>query len=135
MLEKLFDNPSYLIVDRQWPMSMTEAEMKQVGFGYTGDQKVYRFPNGFGASLVQICILRTNPDEIMPYTGLHPVTDEPLWEVGVVQFNSDDDLDFTLTFDTTVADDVLRFVTDSRAELILRQIKELPPVLAACPHA
>ena len=99
MLEKLFDNPSYLIVDGQWPMSMTEAEMKQVGFGYTGDQKVYRFPNGFGASLVQICILRTNPDEIMPYTGLHPVTDEPLWEVGVVQFNSDDDLDFTLTFE------------------------------------
>lgn len=109
--------------------------MNQAGIGFAGDQKIYRFPNGFGASFVQICMIRTDPDEIVPYTGIHPVTDELLWEIGVVEFNSDDDLDFTLTFDTTVADDVFRFVTDSRAELILRQIKELSPVPAACPHA
>jgi len=130
--EKLFDNP---VIDRQWPLSMTEEEMKQAGIGFAGDQRVYRFPNGFGASLVQICILRTNPDEIMPYTGIHPVTDEHLWEIGVVQFNSDDDTDFTITFDTTVTDDVIRFVTTSRAELLLQEIKELPPVPIACPHA
>lgn len=131
MSKRLFDNP---VIDREWPLSMSEEEMKQAGFAYTGDQRVYRYDNGFGASLVQICIIRTNPDEIMPYTGIHPVTDEPLWEVSVVQFNSDDDTDFELTFETSIADDVIRFVTDSKAERILRQIKELPPVPIACPH-
>lgn len=131
MQKKLFDNPT---VDREWPSSMSEEAIVRCGFGLTGDQRVYRFPNGFGASLVKICMVRANKNEVMPYTGLHPVTDEPLWELGVVHFNSDDDTDYAITFETPVADDVIRRVTDSRAELILRQIKELPPVSAICSH-
>lgn len=132
MSENLFDNP---IIDRQWPLSTSDADMKLMGFGYAGDQKVYRFPNGFGASLVQICVIRRYYNDVEIYTGIHPVTDERLWEIGVVHFDSDDDdMDFTVTFETSVADDVIRYVTDSRAELILHQIKELPPVPATCLH-
>jgi len=122
--EILFDNP---IIDRQWPMSMSEAEIALAGFGLTGDQRIYRFPNGFGASLVQMCMIRTNGKNEV-YSGIHPVTEELLWEIGVVRFNSDDDTDFTLTFETSVADDVIKYVTASKAELILRKIKELPLV-------
>jgi len=124
VLENLFDNP---IIDRQWPMSMSEAEIVLAGFGLTGDQRIYRFPNGFGASLVQMCMVRTNGKNEV-YSGIHPVTKELLWEIGVVRFNSDDDTDFTLTFETSVADDVIKYVTASKAELILRKIKELPLV-------
>lgn len=131
MPERLFDNP---VVDRQWPLSTSEADMKLMGFGFAGDQLVYRFPNGFGASLVQICTIRKYDNEVEVYTGLHPVTDERLWEMSVVYFNSEDDMDYTLTFETSVADDVIRYVTDSRAELILRLIKELPSVLVTCQH-
>lgn len=127
MQKKLFDNPT---IDRQWPRSMSEEDIVQCGFGLTGDQRVYRFPNGFGASLIKLCVVRANENKVMPYTGLHPETDEPLWELGVVYFNSDDDTDYTITFETSVSDDVIREVTDSRAELILRQIKELLPVPA-----
>jgi len=129
MPEDLFDNP---VVDRQWPLSTSQAEMKLMGFGFSGDQRIYRFPNGFGASLVQICVIRKYANDVQVYTGIHPVTDERLWEMGIVRFNSDDDMDFTLTFDTLVADDVIRFITDSRAELILRKIKELSYVPATC---
>lgn len=131
MPEKLFDNP---VVDRQWPLSTSEEDMKLMGFGFAGDQLVYRFPNGFGASLVQICVIRKYAKDAEVYTGIHPVTDERLWEMSVVYFNSEDDLDFTLTFETSVADDVIRFITDSRAELILRQIKELPSVPVTGQH-
>lgn len=123
--ERLLDNP---VIDRQWPLSMTAAQITQVGFGLTGDQRIYRFPNGFGASLVQICRVSTDKDEGIPYTGVHPITDEFLWEVGIVQFNSADDLDFTLTSETPIASEVIRYVTDSRAESILQKIKDLPSV-------
>ena len=131
MPETLFDNP---VVDRQWPLSTSEAEMRLMGFRYAGDQKIYRFSNGFGASLIQICIILADKDDVDIYTGIHSVTGERLWEVGVLHFNSEDDTDFTLTFETSVADDVIRYVTDSRAELILRQIKELSPVQVTCLH-
>ncbi len=131
MPETLFDNP---VIDRQWPLSTSEEDMKLMGFGFSGDQRVYRFPNGFGASLVQICVIRVRDDDVEVYTGIHPVTDERLWEMGVVRFYSDDDMDYTITFDTSVADDVIRFVTDSRTELILRRIKELPSVPVTCLH-
>ena len=129
MPENLFDNP---VVDRQWPLSTSQAEMKLMGFGFSGDQRIYRFPNGFGASLVQICVIRKYDNDVQVYTGIHPVTDERLWEIFFVSFNSYDDIDFTLTFGTSVADDVIRFITDSRAELILRKIKELSYVPATC---
>jgi len=122
VLEILFDNP---IIDRQWPMSMSEAEIAQVGVGFMGDQRIYRFPNGYGASLVQMYMIHTNGKGEV-YSGIHPVTEELLWEIGVVRFNSNDDTDFTLTFETSVADDVIKYVTASKAELILRKIKELP---------
>ena len=131
MQKKLFDNPT---IDREWLRSMSEEAIVQCGIGFTGDQRIYRFPNGFGASLVKICMVHANKNEVMPYTGLHPMTDEPLWELGVVYFNSDDDTDYTITFETSVSDDVIRHVTDSRAELILRKIKELPPVPVTCSH-
>lgn len=124
MPERLFDKPA---IERPWPGSSPE-DFAAGRFGsFVGDQRIYRFANGLGASLVQIqAIAAHNRNLVMPFTGVHPVTEEALWEVLVVIFNSDDDTDFSMCFDTPVADDPIRNVTKSQAELILREIKELP---------
>ena len=74
-----------------------------------GTQRIYRFDNGFGASVVDNQYSRGT-------------------ELAVLHFLSDDNLDFELTYSTPVTDDVIGYIA-SEVELvsILQAIEALPP--------
>lgn len=77
-----------------------------------GVQKVFRFENGYGASVVK------NP---YSYGG-----DEGLWELAVVLvYENEGRLSWKLTYDTPITEDVLGWLTWEEVEETLRQIEEL----------
>lgn len=88
-----------------------------------GIQKIYRFPNNYGASVVRFKLgmfsfLRN------PYGSY--TNNEKEWELAVIHFLSEDNLDFELTYDTEITDDVIGHLTDSGVDKILSEIEKLP---------
>jgi hypothetical protein len=77
-----------------------------------GECLVYRFDNGFGASVV-----RNN----YSYGG-----SEGLWELGVIRFVGEDFWD--LVYDTPITDDVIGSQTEEEIADLLVQIAALPPL-------
>jgi hypothetical protein len=73
-----------------------------------GTQKVYRFDNGFGASVVQ---------HQFSYGG-----QSGKWELGVVKFDGED---WHLAYDTDIADDVLGYLSDAEVSELLDRIAAL----------
>lgn len=73
-----------------------------------GTQKVYRFENGLGASVVQ---------SRLSYGG-----DEGKWELAVIKFDGDD---WSLNYETEVTDDVIGRLDWSEVETYLDQIAAL----------
>ena len=76
-----------------------------------GIQKIYRFDNGFGASVIK---------SQFSYGG-----DENLWELAVLAFNSDDPTEFELTYETPITNDVIGNLSDEEVEERLTEIKTL----------
>lgn len=77
-----------------------------------GVQKVFRFENGYGASVVK------NP---YSYGG-----DEGLWELAVVLvYENEGRLLWKLVYDTPITEDVLGWLTWEEVEETLKQIEEL----------
>lgn len=76
--------------------------------GMGGVQKVYRFPNQYGASVVR-------------FMGSYGY-DEGKWELGVVKWNGED---YRLTYDTLITGDVLGYLSDDEVNNTLKQIMEL----------
>ena len=70
-----------------------------------GIQKIYKFKNGFGASVV--C-------HKYSYGG-----ESGLWELAVLNKSG------SLTFDTPITDDVLGSLTEKEVDNILEEIKQL----------
>ena len=62
-----------------------------------GVQKVYRFQNGFGASVVR---------HDYSYGG-----DDRDWELAVLVFYSEDNEDWSLTYETEITDDVIGYLS------------------------
>lgn len=73
-----------------------------------GQHKVYKFPNNYGASVIQ---------NDYSYGG-----ERGLWEVGVIFFFGDD---YELTYSTPITEDVLGYLTDEEVCETLEQIKNL----------
>ena len=73
-----------------------------------GSQRVYKFPNGYGASVI---------------TGGYGDLEHP-YEVAVLQFEDGDK--YELTYDTPITDDVIGHLDVDGVNNILNQIKELP---------
>ena len=80
----------------------------------TGTQKIYRFDNGFGASVVRFTIA--------PGVGSYGA-EQGLWEMAVVEFTADS---FELVYDTPIAGDVLGHLSDDEVEATLAKIRDLP---------
>lgn len=75
-------------------------------------QKLYRFANGYGASVVK---------------GEHTYGgDEGLWELAVIRFNTDGD--FSLDYTTPITEDVEGHLTDDAVEELLAKVEALPIV-------
>jgi len=76
---------------------------------YGGVQKIYKFPNNYGASVVRHSFSYGHADG--------------LWEIAVILF--DDDGTWDITYDTPITDDVLPNLTDDGVTEALSKIKEL----------
>lgn len=74
-----------------------------------GIQYVFKFDNGYGASVIK-----------HDYSYGH---EKDLWELGVLYF--DDDLEAHLCYDTDVTNDVIGGLTDEDVEDYLNQIAKL----------
>ena len=74
----------------------------------SGTQRVYRFPNGYGASVVRF--------------RFSYGADRGLWELAVLKFR---DSDWDLTYDTPITNDVIGHLSESDVESTLDQIAAL----------
>ena len=79
-----------------------------------GVQKLYKFPNGFGASVVK---------HDFSYGGK-----DGKWELAVLDQQGE------LSYDTNITDDVLGHLNDPQVDRILRQIKDLDGYDVYCEH-
>ena len=90
--------------------------VKEVG---SGTQKIWRFPNGYGASVVQFK-LRGN----LEYGSYTSNSDE--WELAVLKFGEDEDIENCgLCYDTPITSDVIGHLTKTEVEEILLKISKL----------
>ena len=81
-----------------------------------GIQKIYRFKNNYGARVVRFKIHNTYGS----YTS-----NEKEWELAIIKFNSKDNENFKLVYNTPITDDVMGHLTDKKVEEILIKIKGL----------
>lgn len=72
-----------------------------------GVQHEYKFPNGYGASVVR---------HKFSYGG-----DEGLWELAVLDRNG------VLTYDTPITEDVIGYLTEEQVDAFLMLIEALTP--------
>ena len=79
--------------------------------GMGGVQKLFRFPNGYGASVVQF-----------PYSY---GGDSGLWELAVIRYSGEDDDAFSLAYDTPITDDVLGHLSERDVDALLDQVAAL----------
>lgn len=97
----------------------TETKEHPVG---SGQQRIYRFDNGYGASAVRFTF---NTGHI----GLSGLTvgsygaDQGLWELAVIRFTGDE---WDITYDTPITDDVIGWLGEEQVQDYLRQIRDLP---------
>lgn len=77
-----------------------------------GTQTLYKFPNGYGASVICGGMFTYGDDE-------HP------YELAVVRFRKDR-AGFDLCYDTPITDDVIGHQTGEQIINLLMQIKDLP---------
>lgn len=98
MHTKLFDSPW---LDRPHPNG-------------TGIQKIYKFPNGYGASVVRFSL---GFGRYGSYTD-----NESEWELAVIKFDGND---YILTYDTPITDDVIGHLSTVKVEEKLKKISQL----------
>ena len=73
-----------------------------------GRQKIYKFPNGYGASVVR--------------NKLSYGSKKGLWELAIITFN---DCSWSLCYDTPITDDVIGNLVWDKVEEYLEKIKNL----------
>jgi hypothetical protein len=78
---------------------------KETDRGIGGHQKLYRFPNGYGASLIS--------GGMLAYGGL---------EMAILKFEGDS---YVLTYDTPITTDVLGHLDPSEVDDLLDQVEAL----------
>ncbi len=83
--------------------------------GGVGIQRIWRFKNNFGASVV---IFTT----MMGMGGSYG-NENRLYELAVLEFKSDED--YGLTYKTGITNDVIGYLTPEKVEALLKTIKKL----------
>ena len=100
-----------LDIDKKLKEFMVIDQVNPGGSARFGHQWVFRFPNGYGASLV---------------SGGFGVYGE--YEMAVLKYNGKKDTDFSLIYSTPITDDVLGYLTLKDVEKYLGEISNLPSV-------
>lgn len=77
-----------------------------------GEQHVYRFGNGYGASVIR--------------TRYSYGSDDGLYELAVTKYKGDDAFDFELCYDTEITNDVIGHLAESDVDALLEKIEALP---------
>ena len=85
----------------------------------SGTQRLYRFDNGLGASVVQFTI--------HGLSGSYG-SGEGRWELAVLRFTGESIRSFELTYDTPITDDVVGHLDDDEVQALLARIRDLPAV-------
>lgn len=75
-------------------------------------QKIYRFKNGYGASVVKL------PKDVAGSTW-------DLWELAVIRFYGDKPTSYRIVYDTPITNDVVSYLLWADVEEYLEQIKAL----------
>ena len=75
-------------------------------------QKIYRFKNGYGASVVKL------PKDVAGGTW-------DLWELAVIRFYGDKPTSYRIVYDTPITNDVASYLLWADVEEYLEQIKAL----------
>lgn len=115
----LFDNPTF---KRLHPLC---AETIKGYYEVEGVQLLYTYPNGYGASVIQLCMAFTNHKTWIP--------SKLMWELGVIKVGTmglwtpDGFPNWQICFDTEVADDVIKPLHPPGVELYLQVISKLEP--------
>lgn len=86
------------------------SEKLREGVRYLSIQYLFKFDNGYGASVVN-CYYYGYCNRYKP------------WELAVVKFDSDDN--FELDYDTDITDDVIGYLDDEEVRNLLKRISEL----------
>lgn len=79
-----------------------------------GIQKIYRFANGYGASVIQ---------SEFSYGGT-----EGKWELAVVTFENEKPNSFHITYQTPITSDVLGYLSQYDVDRYLEEINDLEPL-------
>jgi hypothetical protein len=82
-----------------------------------GIQRIYRFGNGFGASVIR---------SSYSYGGR-----SGLFELAVLKFDGESDRDYEITYDTPITSDVEGHLTDEAVDALLDRIQALEPATGA----
>ncbi len=82
------------------------------------EQVVYRFRNGYGASMIW--------DRASSESG---------YEIGVTRYEGPDDNSWELCYETPITSDVLVRLDVDEARAVLKQVGDLPPDALALPGA
>lgn len=106
-----------------------EQEHPIVKEGGEGTQKLWKFKNGYGASVVRFAISDKfkigNREKIGSY-GINA----GLWELAVIKFGPNDDTEhgkpgFNICYDTKITSDVMGYLTEEKVVEILNKIQKL----------
>lgn len=89
----------------------------------SGTQRMYRFDNGYGASVVQFTLGTYG-------LGGSYGAESGRWELAVLTFKDDSIDSFELTYATPITEDVLGHLTEDEVQETLRKIRDLPAVTA-----
>ena len=79
--------------------------------GFDGIQYLFRFENNYGASVIK-------------HKGSYGHEDD-LWELAVIEFETEYNDSWDLTYDTPITADVEGWLTDEDVRELLQRIKEL----------
>lgn len=88
----------------------------------SGTQRLYRFANNFGASVVQFSAV------IAGRFGGSYGAEEGRWELAVLRFTGEGvgPASYELTYDTPITDDVIGDLDEDEIQELLVRIRELP---------
>lgn len=97
----------YLFSEREHNFNTLDVFKTQ---GFNGTQRLYRFNNNYGLSLVNTPILHTYPFA---------------WEAAVIKFHDLESDEFYIVYDTELTDDVVVFETDEEANAFIERAAAL----------